>query len=130
MIIKFKKNENKKLSPHFNSNELQCRCSRPDCVDQLIDEDLLKVLEDFRLLKGGPLNINRAYSCPEHNKAIGGGSKSKHLSGHAVDIRGKNILTEAQLIQLKAYQEDPAYTPTWTHLQTIPPGSGKIIFKP
>jgi len=64
---------------------------------------------------------------------------SKHLSAQAIDIDDTDDRLKAYLktpegyeamVDLDLYQEDPAYTDTWVHLQTIPPTSGKRVFRP
>jgi hypothetical protein len=67
--------------------------------------------------------------------------KSKHLFGHAVDIRDKNRdlakwchENEDFLRSTGLWLEDTDQTPTWVHFQSVPYGSwneGKsIFFKP
>lgn len=133
--MNFKKNENKKLSKYFNSNELQCRCNYPDCIDQIADEKTLLLLDYIREIYGKPLKVNRFYSCPKHNKAIGGSPNSNHIKGKACDFSdiGENLekfLTEEVLIKAEAYKEHPDYTKNWCHIQSVPPKSGRRIFKP
>lgn len=62
---------------------------------------------------------------------------SKHLSGQAADIADadgkfwKWCMEHMQLfVELGLYFEDRSATPTWVHLQTVPPKSGKQIFMP
>ena len=85
-MITFKKLENKKLSPHFNSSEFECSCS--DCKDanQYISQELLDKLEQVRILYGKPITITSGYRCPSHNVRIGGATNSSHLAGLAADI--------------------------------------------
>jgi hypothetical protein len=62
---------------------------------------------------------------------------SKHLTGQAVDLADDNrelataIMRETNVLtQFGLYMEDCRWTPTWVHLQGVPPGSGKHIFIP
>lgn len=73
------------------------------------------------------------------NKMVGGAKKSLHMSGEAVDIKDEDRLLAkwivsaagiAALTKLNLYIEDPAATPTWVHVQIVPPKSGKRVYKP
>lgn len=60
---------------------------------------------------------------------------SKHQTGHAVDIDDDNEaidawLTDEILEKYELYREHPSATPSWCHLQDVPPGSGKRTFYP
>jgi hypothetical protein len=64
--------------------------------------------------------------------------KSKHMTGHAVDLRDDKYQSFARwctknidlLVECGLWMEHPGWTPTWVHLQDLPPGSGKRIFIP
>ena len=62
---------------------------------------------------------------------------SKHLTGQAVDLAdddrslARAIMMETDVLaQFGLYMEDCRWTPTWVHLQSVPPKSGKRIFIP
>lgn len=62
---------------------------------------------------------------------------SKHITADAIDIEDKDgklkewlIFNQDQLEKLNLYMEHPDSTPTWVHVQTLPPNSKKRIFKP
>ncbi|RJO67433.1 MAG: DUF882 domain-containing protein [Myxococcales bacterium] len=76
------------LSPHFARSEMQCHCGCNKCI---VCVDLLDALEDLRERVGWPLVVNSAYRCPEHNAAVGGKPKSKHLEGIAADVCCRNL---------------------------------------
>lgn len=66
-----------------------------------------------------------------------GAKNSKHKDGRAVDIfdpkRQFASWCMAHLSELEKrdlYMEDPRWTPTWVHLQDVPPGSGKRVYVP
>ena len=70
---------------------------------------------------------------------VNAGRTSKHVIGCAIDLRdampdrplarwclrNRDILEDVGL-----WMQDPQWTPTWVHLQSIPPGSGSRIFIP
>jgi hypothetical protein len=74
-------------------------------------------------------------------KTKGASKKSNHMKGNAVDLEGDELASllmadwlnngdESLLVRYDLYLEDPRYTRGWTHLQRIPPRSGKRIFIP
>lgn len=72
------------------------------------------------------------FRLPDSKTGVAG---SKHKQGHAVDIYDPlneldKYLDDRILTLYGLYREHPDSTPTWTHLQSIPPGSGKRTFFP
>lgn len=62
---------------------------------------------------------------------------SKHLTGQAIDLADNDralaraIMMEPDVLQqFGLYMEDCRWTPSWVHLQSVPPKSGKRIFIP
>jgi hypothetical protein len=62
---------------------------------------------------------------------------STHLSGEGLDTRDPErkfarwcLRNLHELERLGLWMEDPRWTPTWVHLQTRPPASGKRVFIP
>lgn len=56
----------------------------------LINEPALDRLQTLRDRLGKPLIVRSAYRSPEHNRAVGGATRSKHLDGAAFDIAMAN----------------------------------------
>ena len=76
-------------SDHFNNGEFACHCKKsPDCFKDTIvtHPKLVELLDKVREHFGKPVTINSSIRCPEHNKAVGGASKSEHMTGEAADI--------------------------------------------
>jgi len=72
--------------PNFSPAEIACRGTgqiklHPEALDKL------QALRD-RL--GKPLIVRSAYRSPEHNRAVGGAPRSKHMDGTAFDIAMAN----------------------------------------
>ena len=96
-------------------NELLARAGR---------SDIHRVTSGWR-----PRSVNDATSNAAAN--------SRHLTGQAADLSDNDrnlcgwcvdnldVLTEIGL-----WMEDPRWTPTWLHVQTVPPKSGKHVFIP
>lgn len=64
-------------------------------------------------------------------------SGSKHLSAEAVDLPDykRTLATWCVdnldvLAEIGLWMEDPRWTKTWVHVQTVPPRSGKRVFIP
>lgn len=67
------------------------------------------------------------------------GTKSRHTSGLAIDLRDYPpdrslarwcLRNEDLLEEIGLWMEDPRWTPTWVHLQAVPPGSGRRVYVP
>ena len=65
------------------------------------------------------------------------GAASRHLTGQAADVVDLDrslahwcVNHLGDLEEIGLWMEDPRWTPTWTHLQTVPPKSGKLVYIP
>lgn len=63
--------------------------------------------------------------------------RSKHMTGEAVDISDPEgdldewcLANLEVLADLELWQEHPAATKGWCHVQTVPPKSGRRVFYP
>lgn len=72
--------------PNFSPAEIACRGT----VKLLINATALDRLQALRDRLGKPLIVRSAYRSPEHNSAVGGATRSKHLDGAAFDIAMAN----------------------------------------
>ena len=97
---------------------------------------------------GVPLDLNpktgsliaSGWRPPEFNaKVAGAAPNSKHMTGQAVDIYDPDgdlddwLMTgegQAALVALNLWMEHPSATKSWSHLQTLPPRSGRRVFYP
>ena len=68
--------------PNFSPAEIACRGTGK----LLINEPALDKLQALRDRLGKPLIVRSAYRSPEHNRAVGGATRSKHMDGAAFDI--------------------------------------------
>mgnify|MGYP001197080265 FL=1 len=71
------------------------------------------------------------------NHGAGGAPHSKHMTGEAVDIEDNDGTLDAWcrdnvavLENIGLWLEDDTATPTWTHVQSVPPRSGHRFFIP
>lgn len=114
---------------YFQPKETRCKCG---CGLDITAEMLVR-LNDIRAVWGKPLVITSGARCVKHNATIGGAKASKHISGTAVDFAAtpefKKWISD-RLDLLNVWIEDPAFTPTWVHVQILPPPGTPRIFKP
>ena len=66
-----------------------------------------------------------------------GAAGSQHKTGHAVDRYDPDrafarwcLRNLDMLAGLGLHMEDPRWTPSWVHLQDVPPKSGRLVFIP
>jgi len=72
--------------PNFSPAEIACRGTGK----LLINEPALDKLQALRDRLGKPLIVLSAFRSPEHNRAVGGAARSKHMDGAAFDIAMAN----------------------------------------
>jgi len=83
------------LSKNFSRHEFACRC----CDRAEINQRLVDALQELRDLAGLPVRVTSGYRCSEHNRAIGGATRSQHLLGTAADISVRGMTpTEMYLL--------------------------------
>lgn len=110
-----------------------------DCAKQTIERANL-LLTRFRADTGDTYarKVNSGWRPPAVNAATPGAArKSKHMLGQAIDIDDDNgalddwLMTpegEAAMREIGLWHEHPRDTPQWSHIQTVPPGSGNLHF--
>lgn len=81
-----------RLSPNWTIAEMvktNCGLSNVPTLEQILNlhYGVIMILQPLRDFIGCPLICNSAFRSAEVNKAVGGISKSQHLSGCAADIR-------------------------------------------
>jgi len=77
--------------PNFSPAEIACRGTGK----LLINGPALDKLQALRDRLGKPLIVRSAYRSPEHNRTVGGATRSKHMDGAAFDIAMTNHDPEA-----------------------------------
>ena len=75
--------------PNFSASEIACRGTGAI----KINTEAMDKLQALRDRLGKPLIVRSAYRSPEHNRAVGGATRSKHLDGAAFDIAMTKPLT-------------------------------------
>jgi len=100
--------------------------------------DLLAKVNALLSLFGYPRGVNSGWRPKTVQMEINPRApNSKHITGQAIDLEDRDgklkewcVFHQDQLERFGLYMEHPEDTPTWVHLQTVPPKSGKRIFKP
>lgn len=90
MVKEYTKNKSTAISENFKSTEFDCN-GKNCCSTTKIDTDLIEICQKVRDRFKAEVIINSGYRCSEHNKSVGGASKSKHIDGMAADIVVKGI---------------------------------------
>ena len=86
---------------------------------------------------GEDRELRSGWRPPAVNHNTGGALHSRHMTGQAVDIEDNDGRLDAfcrdnigLLEQLGLWLEDEVATPTWCHVQCVPPRSGDRFFIP
>lgn len=122
---------------YFSEQEMFCKYDPKEIPDGIIS-NLMELRARLNQLGFKPPRVfTCTYRSPEHNARVGGAKKSNHLMGCACDIADSDgalkdyLRTNPELLEeCDLYAEDFDSTPTWVHLQTNSPKSGRRIFKP
>lgn len=122
---------------YFSEQEMFCKYDPKEIPDGIIS-NLMELRSRLNQLGFKPPRVfTCTYRDPEHNARVGGAKKSSHLTGCACDIADSDgklkdyLRTNPDLLEeCDLYAEDFDSTSTWVHLQSVPPKSGRRIFKP
>ena len=80
------------LTKNFHSDEFKSKDGAETPCEALANlKELALNLEVLRAELGKPIHINSGYRSPEHNKKIGGATKSQHKEGKAGDLKVKRM---------------------------------------
>ena len=103
-------------------------------------ENAIDTVEKVNLLLeafGGSRKITSGYRPAAVNAAVGGAKKSNHMLCKACDLSDpdgsldKWCMNNLDVLErIGLWLEHPVATPTWCHIQTVPPRSGNRVFKP
>jgi hypothetical protein len=101
-------------------------------------EEIVHKVNSLLLQFGEPRKVTSGWRPPQVNAATPGAAKrSLHMTCEAVDLEDADgqlddwCLERPEVLQqLNLWQEHPAATKGWCHLQVVPPRSGKRVFYP
>lgn len=99
---------------------------------------LLTAINKLRTAYGKPMYVSSGYRPAAINASVAGAAKkSNHMVCLAVDFKDADrqiskwcLQNLSKLEEYGLWMEAPLSTPTWTHLQVVPPKSGKRVFNP
>ena len=84
--------------------------------------------------------VNSGWRPPSVNAGVPNAApNSKHMTGQAIDLADPegdlddwlmSAEGQAALTEIGLWMEHPACTKSWTHVQTVPPKSGRRVFYP
>jgi hypothetical protein len=84
--------------------------------------------------------VSSGWRPPAYNATVSGAApNSRHMTGQAIDLYDPDgdldywLMTgegQAAITALGLWIEHPSATKSWSHLQTLPPRSGKRVFYP
>ena len=80
---------NCKDAKYFKVTEFKCKCNGKHCTGYPaeVNKNLVTYLDEIREKYGKTTKIISGLRCKKNNKANGGATKSRHLSGKATDIQ-------------------------------------------
>ena len=133
-----------RLSPNFTLEELTRSASLPEIrnvpdMAQLRNLVLLcaRILQPLRDAIGRPVRITSGFRCPKLNKAVGGATTSRHLSGQAADIAVKSdaegkalfdLLRQNKWVDLCLWERSKANPrKRWIHVQWRERPRGRFV---
>ena len=94
-----------KVSDHFSLGEFACEGETCCCHGAVkINQRLVHVVEEFRMLTGGPVTVTSGYRCDSYNKSVGGHVASFHRVGLAADLTSFTIRQDLEGWAEKAAQ--------------------------
>jgi len=67
---------------YFSEKEMACT----HCVECMMDEDFMGMLDQLRELYGAPLAVTSGYRCPDHNIEKVKKKLGAHTTGNAADL--------------------------------------------
>jgi hypothetical protein len=90
------------------------------------------------LLFGENRKVTSGWRPPEVNaRTVGAAPFSRHMTCQAIDLADPEgdlddflFSCTQRLLDLSLWMEHPAATKGWTHVQTVPPKSGRLVFFP
>lgn len=82
--------------------------------------------------------VNSGWRPKSYNDMVPGAApNSKHITGQAIDIADPDgalddfLMDRTYLLaRFGLYMEAPAFTKSWTHLQSVAPRSERLVFNP
>lgn len=85
-VKKLPKNSSEKLSKNFKASEFSCN-GKGCCSEVIYAPEVIERLQWMRDKCKKAMVLYSGYRCEEHNKKVGGVSKSKHILGYAADLK-------------------------------------------
>lgn len=71
---------------HFDPVEFVCKCGDPNCFDEGMDHDFLKLLQHFRNYTSIPMRVTSGFRCGFHPIEAKKTHPGPHTTGRAADF--------------------------------------------
>jgi glycerol-3-phosphate dehydrogenase len=127
-----------------SSGKYPGRAIHPECTDEVKSNahDLAARISGLLMEIERKSRVNSGFRTSDVNaKTKGAAKKSHHMKANAADLEGDELAyylladyinkgEDSLLVRHDLYLEDPRYTKNWTHIQRVPPKSGKRVFIP
>ena len=88
---------------HFNPStdpKLLCTCGTPNCDKRSVKLNVLRKLEEVRILANRPLTVTSGGRCNNHKDELVRVTPADHQKGIAIDIAVNGGKERAQIVQL------------------------------
>ena len=114
---------------HFLPSEFKCGCGCGLDFESM-HPDTLELLDACRVLADVPFVITSSIRCVKHNNTVGGGDRSAHLTGHAVDVRAIDSNTRHRILSAAFRLKVPriGIAKTFIHLDNSPHLAADVVW--
>lgn len=115
-------------SANFSFRTVRCRCDGryASCRRIFIKRKTLQMMEKYRA-RTGAFSVVSACRCPSRNKAVGGSSTSRHVSGLACDVPAEHSVSTVKSWRLATHIGYGSVSRRVKHLDM---GSGYSVYSP
>ena len=114
---------------YFSDSEFKCGCGCGLGIESM-QESTLELLENCRAFAGVPFIVTSSIRCVKHNNTVGGGDRSAHLTGHAVDIKAIDSNTRHKILNAAFRLKVPriGIAKTFVHLDNSPYLAADVVW--
>ena len=117
------------MMQHFLPSEFKCGCGCGLGFESM-QTDTLELLDACRALANVPFVITSSIRCVAHNNTVGGGDRSAHITGHAVDVRAIDSNTRHRILSAAFRLKVPriGIARTFIHLDNSPHLAADVLW--
>ena len=93
------------VTANFRLREYVASARQRGATRAYVDPQIADHVQQIRSGLGRPLTLNSAFRSPEHNRAVGGATYSRHIYGDAVDIDVDQARADANVRAQEVFNE-------------------------